>query len=139
MELCACGEVAAVMDSLWTLWCVKCASPNFAAKLVPILRPLGDRVVILPEPSAYKGLLILPYKQKVETGMGRVLAAGPGATYRKKLTNDTWALDLMPMDSCVGDRVLYRRKHEGVVHEWRGLIVCHDFDVQAVLEEEVAA
>jgi co-chaperonin GroES (HSP10) len=112
-------------------------------QLSSLLRPLGDRVVILPETvDAYKGRLVLPatYKPKLEHGMGVILAAGPGATYRKRLTDAHWALDLAPMTSRVGDRVIYRRKHEGVVHDWRGLIVCHDFDVLAVVEqEEVAA
>jgi co-chaperonin GroES (HSP10) len=141
MLLCACGEVPAVREKFGSQWCVKCARLNPEAEVTPLLRPLGDRVVILPEPEKYTGQVILPpsYNPKVECRMGRVLAAGPGASYRKKLTNAHWALDLMPMDSRVGDFVLYRRKFEGTVHDWRGLAICHDFDVLVVLEKEEAA
>src|ERR1700747_879620 len=129
--------------------CVDCARSQTIADLRPLISPPGDRVVILPDKtegddfSRYRGLLVIPpnARTKTEFGTGVVLAVGPGAIEHKRLSDRFFpgtdgTAKRSPMYSKPGDHIIWRQKHEGVVHKWRGLVICHDFDVLAEIEEE---
>lgn len=60
------------------------------------VKPLSDRVLILPDPAEEKtaGGLIIPDTAKEKPLAGKVVAAGPGTSEVK-------------MEVAVGDRVLY--------------------------------
>ena len=65
------------------------------------IKPLSDRVVILPTPpESHSGLIIIPDSAKVATQHGTVVAVGPG-----KLNTDTGLRSTM--DLKVGDSVLF--------------------------------
>lgn len=129
---------------------------HWARDFTPLVSPRGQQVVIFPYEEAnrgHKGLIILPpwYRQRVTGGtrmmknanalpfgLGVVLAVGPGSYPRSD--GDKWAWswkkDRTPMTATVGDRVVYRRQFEGAVTDWRGLVLCWDFDVLGAIEEE---
>jgi len=67
------------------------------------LKPLGDRVVIKPQPreEKTKSGIYLPDTAKEKPQEGTVLAVGPGRT-----TDDG---KVIPLDVKVGDRVLYAK------------------------------
>ncbi len=67
------------------------------------LKPLGDRVVIKPQPreEKTKSGIYLPDTAKEKPQEGTVIAVGPGRT-----TDDG---KVIPLDVKVGDRVLYAK------------------------------
>lgn len=93
------------------------------------LRPLGDRIVVEPaeqEERTASGI-ILPETAKEKPQEGKVIAAGPG-----KLNEDG---SRSPMDTSVGDRVLYA-KYAGteVKLDGKKLLILRETDILAVLE-----
>ncbi|MBK6430356.1 MAG: co-chaperone GroES [Anaerolineae bacterium] len=93
------------------------------------LRPLGDRIVVEPaeqEERTASGI-ILPETAKEKPQEGKVIAAGPG-----KLNEDG---SRSPMDTTVGDRVLYA-KYAGteVKLDGKKLLILRESDILAVLE-----
>ena len=93
------------------------------------LRPLGDRIVVEPaeqEERTASGI-ILPETAKEKPQEGKVVAAGPG-----KLNEDG---SRSPMDTSVGDRVLYA-KYAGteVKLDGKKLLILRESDILAVLE-----
>ena len=93
------------------------------------LRPLGDRIVVEPaeqEERTASGI-ILPETAKEKPQEGKVIAAGPG-----KLNEDG---SRSPMDTTVGDRVLYA-KYAGteVKLDGKKLLILRESAILAVLE-----
>jgi chaperonin GroES len=69
--------------------------------MVPVLKPLGDRVVVerLPAPEKTAGGVVLPGTAQDKPREGTVIAAGPG-----RILNNG---DLRPLEVHQGDRVLF--------------------------------
>ena len=87
------------------------------------IRPLADRVLILPQPAEEKtvGGIIIPDTAKEKPLQGKVVAVGSG-------TKDE------EMQIAVGDRVLYG-KYAGteIEHEGEKYLIMRQSDVLAVL------
>ena len=100
------------------------------------LRPLDDRVVVLPDEIEEKtpGGMFLPDTAKVKPVQGSVLAVGPGRFADcDKFGNE----QRLPMTVAVGDKVLYN-KYSGSELEQDGIIVrvMRESDIFGVLCEE---
>jgi len=69
--------------------------------MVPVLKPLDDRVVVerLPAPEKTAGGVVLPGTAQDKPREGTVIAAGPG-----RILNNG---DLRPLEVHQGDRVLF--------------------------------
>ena len=100
-------------------------APTTATKL----RPLGDRVVIMPteREEMTKSGIVLPDTVKEKPQEGEVLAAGPG----KMLDDGTREA----MDVKVGDKVLYA-KYAGTEFKVEGdeLLIVSQKDILAIVE-----
>ena len=94
------------------------------------LKPLDDRIVVEPneaEQTTASGLVI-PDTAKEKPQQGKVLAVGPG---KRSETSG----DLIPVDICVVDTVLYS-KYGGteVAVDGEDLLVLNSRDVLAIVE-----
>ena len=89
------------------------------------VKPLSDRVLILPNPAEEKtaGGLIIPDTAKEKPLAGKVVAVGPGTAEVK-------------MEVKVGDEVLYG-KYAGTEVEFEGekLLIMRQSDVLGVFEK----
>ena len=92
------------------------------------LRPLGDRVVIMPTPreEMTKSGIVLPDTAKEKPQEGKILAAGPG-----RLTDEG---KREPMDVKEGDTVLYA-KYAGTEFKVDGeeLLIVSQKDILAIV------
>ena len=92
------------------------------------LRPLGDRVVIMPTPreEMTKSGIVLPDTAKEKPQEGKILAAGPG-----RLTDEG---KREPMDVKEGDVVLYA-KYAGTEFKVEGedLLIVSQKDILAIV------
>ncbi len=70
---------------------------------MPTIKPLGDRVVVLPTPreETTRGGIVLPDTAKEKPQEGKVIAVGPG---RKTEQGKT-----IPLEVNEGDTVIYAR------------------------------
>jgi len=70
---------------------------------MPQVRPLGDRVLVLPTPreETTRGGIVLPDTAKEKPQEGKVIAVGPG-----RVTEDG---KLIPPDVKEGDTVIYAK------------------------------
>jgi len=93
------------------------------------LRPLGDRVVIMPTPreEMTKSGIVLPDTAKEKPQEGKILAAGPG-----RLTDEG---KREPMDVKEGDTVLYA-KYAGTEFKVDGeeLLIVSQKDILAIVQ-----
>ena len=93
------------------------------------LKPLGDRVVVLPveQDDQTKSGLFLPETAKEKPQQGKVVAAGPGS--RKENG------DRIPMDLKIEDTVLYA-KYAGTTIKLEGqeYLILKETDVLAIVE-----
>jgi len=93
-----------------------------------MLKPLGDRVVIEPQPQeeVTASGIVLPEKAKEKPMRGKVIAVGSG-----KLEKG----NRIPIDVQVGDLVLYN-KYAGteVKLEGKEYLIMRDSDILGVLE-----
>ena len=93
------------------------------------LRPLGDRVVIMPTPreEMTKSGIVLPDTAKEKPQEGKILAAGPG-----RLTDEG---KREPMDVKEGDVVLYA-KYAGTEFKVDGeeLLIVSQKDILAIVK-----
>jgi chaperonin GroES len=93
------------------------------------LRPLGDRIVILPTPreETTKSGIVLPDTAKEKPQEGSVLAVGPGALDSEGKRQ--------PVDVKVGDKVLYA-KYAGTEFKIddEELLIVSQKDILAVVE-----
>ncbi len=89
------------------------------------IRPLEDRVVILPaeEAESMSGPLYIPDTAKEKPTQGAVLAIGPGRIEKG---------ERIPLDLAVGDRVIYG-KYSGTPYQADGdeLIIVKASDILA--------
>lgn len=89
-----------------------------------MIKPLSDRVLILPNPAEEKtaGGLIIPDTAKEKPLAGKVIAAGPG-------TKD------VAMEVKVGDQVLYG-KYSGteISYEGTSYIIMKQSEILAIVE-----
>ena len=94
------------------------------------LRPLGDRLVILPTPreEMTKSGIVLPDTAKEKPQEGTIIAAGPG-----KINDDG---KREPMDVKTGDKVLYA-KYAGTEFkiDEQDLLIVSQKDVLAVVTD----
>ena len=102
------------------------------------LRPLDDRVVVLPDEIEEKtpGGIFLPDMAKMKPVQGSVLAVGPGR-YRGELSSELACEERLPMTVQVGDRVMYN-KYSGSELDQDGVTVrvMRESDIFGVLCEE---
>jgi chaperonin GroES len=96
-------------------------------------RPLHDRVLVrrieAEEKSA--GGIIIPDTAKEKPSQGEVIAVGPGGR------DDNG--NLIPIDLCVGDRVLFGKWSGSEVKiDGEELIIMKESDIMGVLDEPVA-
>lgn len=101
------------------------ANRNFNQKIDKIMiKPLSDRVLILPNPAEQvtAGGLIIPDTAKEKPLAGKIIAAGPGT---KEVT----------MEVKEGDQVLYG-KYSGteITHEGTTYIIMKQSEILAVVE-----
>ena len=100
-----------------------------ATAIATKLRPLGDRVVIQPNPreEMTKSGIVLPDTAKEKPQEGSIIAAGPGRL------NDDGKRE--PMDVKVGDKVLYA-KYAGSEFKIDGeeYLIVSQKDILAVVE-----
>ena len=100
---------------------------NVATMTVAEVRPLADRVVVVPIDAVeeMKGGLHIPDTAKEKPQQGEVVAVGPGAIEKG---------ERMPMELEVGQRVLYG-KYSGteVTIGDRKLLIVKESDVLAVI------
>jgi chaperonin GroES len=93
------------------------------------LKPLGDRVVVLPDEQDDQTTsgLFLPETAKEKPQQGKVVAAGPGS--RKKNG------DRIPLDVKIEDTVLYA-KYAGTTIKLEGqdYLILKETDVLAIVE-----
>ncbi len=93
------------------------------------LKPLGDRVVVLPveQDDQTKSGLFLPETAKEKPQQGKVVAAGPGS--RKENG------DRIPLDLKIEDTVLYA-KYAGTTIKLEGqeYLILKETDVLAIVE-----
>lgn len=93
------------------------------------LKPLGDRVVVLPaeQDDQTKSGLFLPETAKEKPQQGKVVAAGPGS--RKENG------DRIPLDLKIEDIVLYA-KYAGTTIKLEGqeYLILKETDVLAIVE-----
>lgn len=70
---------------------------------MPQIKPLGDRVVVLPSPreESTKGGIVLPETAKEKPQEGKVVAVGPGRASESG--------QVVPPDVHAGDTVIYAR------------------------------
>lgn len=70
---------------------------------MPQIKPLGDRVVVLPTPreETTKGGIVLPETAKEKPQEGKVVAVGPGRASESG--------KVVPPDVHAGDTVIYAR------------------------------
>ena len=86
------------------------------------IKPLGDRVLVLPAPAEEKiGGIIIPDTAKEKPQQGKVVACGPGKKDE-------------PMEVKVGDEVLYG-KYAGteVTVEDKKYLIVRQSDIMAIL------
>jgi len=92
------------------------------------LKPLEDRVVVLPQAAEEKTAsgIILPDTAKEKPQMGKILAVGPGKS------SDAGSMIKMSLKS--GDKVLYG-KYSGTEVNYKGdeVLIMRESDVLAVL------
>jgi chaperonin GroES len=88
------------------------------------IKPLSDRVLILPNPAEEKtaGGLFIPDTAKEKPLLGKVVAVGPGTSEVK-------------MEVAVGDVVMYG-KYAGteIHHDGEDYLIMKQSDIMAVLE-----
>ena len=93
------------------------------------LRPLGDRVVVVPieKESTTPSGIVLPESSKEKPQEGKVIAAGPGARNEQG--------ERVPMDVKVDDVVLYA-KYAGTEVKLNGekYLILRESDVLAILD-----
>jgi len=93
------------------------------------LKPLGDRVIVLPKESeeVTKSGIVIPDTAKEKPQEGEVIAVGPGRIEEGKR---------IPMDVKVGDRIIYSKyggtevKIEGEEH-----LILRESDILAIIEK----
>lgn len=93
------------------------------------LKPLGDRVIVLPKESeeVTKSGIVIPDTAKEKPQEGEVIAVGPGRIEEGKS---------IPMDVKVGDRIIYSKyggtevKIEGEEH-----LILRESDILAIIEK----
>ncbi|MBQ7528388.1 co-chaperone GroES [bacterium] len=92
------------------------------------VRPLGERVIVKPNPREEKtaGGLFIPDTAKEKPQQGEVIAVGPG----RKAEDGT----LLPMELKVGDKVLYG-KYAGTELKMDGevYLIVKESDILAVI------
>jgi chaperonin GroES len=92
------------------------------------VKPLSDRIVVMPEPAEEKTAsgIILPDTAQEKPQMGTVLAVGPGKS------SDTG--DLVKMELKKGDKVLYG-KYSGTEITVNGddVLIMRESDILATL------
>ena len=92
------------------------------------VKPLGDRVVIKPQPAEEKtkGGLIIPDTAKERPVVGQIVAAGPG---RKGDDGK-----VIPLDVKVGDKVMYGKYSATEISvDGQDLLVMRENDIIAVV------
>lgn len=93
------------------------------------LRPLGDRVIVLPKESeeVTKSGIVIPDTAKEKPQEGEVIAVGPGRIEERKR---------IPMDVKVGDRIIYS-KYGGTEVEIEGEehLILRESDILAIIEK----
>ena len=92
------------------------------------VKPLGDRVVIKPQPAEEKtkGGLIIPDTAKERPVVGQIVAAGPG---RKGDDGK-----VIPMEVKVGDKVMYGKYSATEISvDGQDLLVMRENDIIAVV------
>jgi len=94
------------------------------------LKPLGDRIVVLPEDEAEATTasgLVIPDTAKEKPQLGEVVAVGPGNWNEE-------GDERIPLDLSVGDMVFYS-KYGGteVKHDGQDLLILSARDVLAIL------
>jgi chaperonin GroES len=97
-------------------------------------RPLHDRVVIrrLEGEERTKGGILIPDTVKEKPQDGEVFAVGPG------VRNE--AGELVPLDLCAGDRVLFVKWSGSEIKiDGQDLLIMKESDVMGVVEGVVAA
>jgi chaperonin GroES len=97
-------------------------------------RPLHDRVVIrrLEGEERTKGGILIPDTVKEKPQDGEVFAVGPG------VRNE--AGELVPLDLCAGDRVLFGKWSGSEIKiDGQDLLIMKESDVMGVVEGVVAA
>ncbi len=93
------------------------------------LKPLGDRVIVLPKESeeVTKSGIVIPDTAKEKPQEGEVVAVGPGRIEEGKR---------IPMDVKVGDRIIYS-KYGGteVKIEDEEHLILRESDILAIIEK----
>ena len=93
------------------------------------LRPLGDRVIVMPieKKDEIRGGLIIPDTAKEKPQEGEIIAAGKG-----KIGEDG---KLIPMDVKKGDKILYG-KYSGTEVKMDGqeFLIMHQDDILGIVE-----
>jgi len=92
------------------------------------VKPLGDRVVIKPQPAEEKtkGGLIIPDTAKERPVVGQIVAAGPG---RKGDDGK-----VIPLEVKVGDKVMYGKYSATEISvDGQDLLVMRENDIIAVV------
>jgi chaperonin GroES len=93
------------------------------------LKPLGDRVIVLPKESeeVTKSGIVIPDTAKEKPQEGEVVAVGPGRIEEGKR---------IPMDVKVGDRIIYS-KYGGteVKIEDKEHLILRESDILAIIEK----
>ncbi len=93
------------------------------------LRPLGDRVIVMPieKKDEVRGGLIIPDTAKEKPQEGEIIAAGKG-----KIGEDG---KLIPMDVKKGDKILYG-KYSGTEVKMDGqeFLIMHQDDILGIVE-----
>ena len=97
------------------------------------LRPLHDKLAILPEPpeSKTRGGLFIPERHQEDNAFAKVIAVGPGRHIRG---------ELRPLEVKAGDRILFEKRHyrasDEIEFEDERLIIISEEQVLAILTEE---
>jgi chaperonin GroES len=107
----------------------KSTTPAVETSITKRLRPLGDRIVVLPSPreEMTKSGIVIPDTVKEKPQEGMILAVGPGRVL------DTGKREAMDLAS--GDKVLYA-KYSGTEFKLDGedLLIISARDILAVVE-----
>nr|OQX98298.1 MAG: co-chaperone GroES [Erwiniaceae bacterium 4572_131] len=92
------------------------------------LRPLGNRVLLIPEQAAEKtaGGIFLPDTAKEKPQKGSIVAVGAGSVKENG--------ERTPMELKVGDNVLYG-KYSGteITYEGENYLIMQESDIMAIL------